>query len=389
VSGVRTLCLFTGSRAEYGLLRPLARLLHAAPDVRLQILASGTHLSPEFGLTLAEIEADGLPVTATAEIILSADTPTALTSAMGLGLIKVGEILARLRPDMLVLLGDRFELLAVAAAALPHRIPVAHIHGGEATEGLIDEAVRHAVTKLSHLHFAAAEPYARRIRRMGEPAERVFTVGAPALDNITAQPLADRPALLARLGLGPCQPLFAVTWHPVTLDPAPAEAAVAALCTALDAFPQAGIVFSRANADTQGRRVNAAIDAYAARHPGRCVVQPSLGTAGYLSLLAAADVVLGNSSSGLIEAPSLGTPTVNVGDRQQGRLRAPSVLDCPPEAGAITAALHRALSAEMQALAARRQSPYGTPGASARMAGILRTFPLDGLCLKPFQEGEG
>lgn len=381
---VRRICLFTGSRAEYGLLRPLARLLHDDPRGELLILASGTHLSPEFGLTLRDIEADGLPVTATAEIILSADTPTALTTAMGLGLIKYGEILDRLRPDLLVVLGDRFEVLAAASSALPHRIPVAHIHGGEATYGLIDEAIRHAVTKLSHLHFPAAEAYAARIRQMGEPADRIHVVGAPALDSIATLPRLDRATLFARLGLEPAEMLFAATWHPVTLDSAPAEAGAAMLCAALDHYPEAAVIFTGSNADTQGRRIEAVLSAWVRTRPHKRAHVASLGSSGYLSLLEHADLAIGNSSSGLIEAPSLGTPTVNIGDRQQGRLRAPSVVDCPVETGAIRQAMEQALSPDMRILAERRQSPYGTPGASHRMRDILLSFPLEGLCVKPF-----
>ncbi|AWK90248.1 UDP-N-acetylglucosamine 2-epimerase [Azospirillum thermophilum] len=382
----RRICVFTGGRAEYGHLRGLMRHLDADPGVTLRILVSGMHLAAEFGHTVDVIEADGFTIAARVEMLLSGDTPSATCASMGLGLIRFADALDRLRPDLLVVLGDRFEALAAAQAALVLGIPIAHLHGGEASEGVLDEAFRHAITKLAHLHFAAAEPYRQRIIQLGEAPDRVFTVGAPGLDGVGDGPPMDRTELEEELGfrLGPVN--FLVTYHPVTLGGRPPEAAAAALFDALDRFPHAHVIVTRANADSGGRAINTAIDRFAADRPGRVFATASLGQRRYLSAMYHADVVIGNSSSGLIEAPVVGRPTVNLGDRQKGRLRAPSVIDCTEEAGAIAAAVERALGPEMRAVSARRESPYGRGGAAARIAGILARFPLDGLLHKSFHD---
>lgn len=382
----RRICVFTSTRAEYGLLHWLMHDLAADPTVELQILVSGSHLSPHFGETWKAIAADGLPIAEKVEMLVDGDSPTAMATSMGLGLTKYGDALARLAPDILVVLGDRYEALAVACAATCLGVAIGHLHGGEATEGAIDDSIRNAITALAHLHFPAAEPYARRILQMGVAPERVVCAGAPALDYLERLTLPDRDALSRDLGFSCAAPLMVVTYHPVTVGGGDPVAAVGELFAALDRFPAARILFSKANQDSGGRAINAALDSWAAARRDRVLAVASLGTPRYLAAVRAASVVVGNSSSGIIEVPAAGTATVNIGDRQKGRLRAPAVIDCAEDRDAITAALTRALSPEFQALAARAETPYGRPGASARIAAALTSVPLAGLLVKSFRD---
>lgn len=373
---MRRICVFTGTRAEYGLLLWVMRALNERADVELKILASGAHLSPEFGLTVRAIEADGFTVDARVEMLLSADTRTAIASSTGLGLVKYADSLAMLKPDLAVVLGDRFEAFAFAAAAVLLDIPIAHIHGGEITEGAVDDALRHAITKMSLLHFTSAEPYRRRIIQMGEAPDRVFNVGAPGIDNLHNLDLMPREELALYLGIDPQRPILLATYHPETVGVQDPAAAVEGLLSALEQVPQASIILTHANADMGGRAINRAIDRYADERPGRVVASASLGQRVYLSAMQEAAVVVGNSSSGIIEAPAAGVPTVNIGRRQQGRLRAPSIIDCGEDAEAIATAIDRALSDEFRSIAARRVSPYGAGGASAAIAESVAAYPL-------------
>ncbi len=384
----RRICIVTGTRADYGLLYWLIHDLEKDPAAEVQLVVCAMHLSPEFGLTVREIEKDAFEIAARVEMLLSSDSPVGIAKSMGLGTIGFAEAFERLRPDLLVLLGDRFEILAAAQAAMVARIPIAHIHGGEATEGLIDEAIRHAVTKMAQLHFTAAEPYRRRVIQLGERPERVFTVGAPGLENLHRLPLPGRDELAERLGIPLARPLLLATYHPVTLSGRDPAEPMAALLAALDAFPEATVVLTKANADTAGRVINRMIDAFVAERPGRAAAATSLGQAAYLGLLLEADCVVGNSSSGILEAPAIGTPTVNLGARQRGRLRAPSVIDCAEKEDDIVAALRRALSPEFQALAARRESPFGSGRVAPRIKEVLLSIPLDDLLMKRFYDLE-
>lgn len=381
----RRIAVFTSTRAEYGLLRPLMHEIAQRPALALQTIASGTHLSPTHGLTYRDIERDGFVIDARVDMQLGADTPVATARASALALAGTAEALDRLQPDLLVLLGDRYELLAAAQAAMLARIPVAHIHGGETTEGLIDEAIRHAVTKLSHLHFAAAEPYARRILQMGESSERLWIVGALALDNIAGLAPASREELEQDLGIRLTSPTFLVTFHPETLSADSGRAAMDALLAALDRFA-GSVVITGTNADPGAGAIRNALNAFAEQRPGRTALVETLGARRYLSLMGLADAVIGNSSSGLIEAPAMGRPTVDIGERQQGRLRAPSVVHCAATADEICSAIRQALSPEHRAVAARRTTPYGTPGAARRIADVLETQALDGILVKRFQD---
>ncbi len=380
----RRICVVTGSRAEYGLLRWLIQEVRDDPRLELQLAVTGMHLSPEFGLTFREIEADGFRIDERIEMLLSSDTPVGVAKGIGLGVIGFAEALARLRPDVLVVLGDRYEILAAAQAAMTARIPIAHLHGGESSEGAIDESIRHAITKMAHLHFVAAEPYRRRVIQLGEEPRRVFNYGAPGLDAIERLTLLGREALERSLSFELGATFFLVTYHPVTLAARPSDRALRGLLGALDRFPEARILFTKGNADAEGRVLNEMIDAYAVRHAGRVKVATSLGHLRYLSAVAGAAAVIGNSSSGIIEAPALGVPTVNVGDRQRGRLKARSVIDCAEGANAIRDAIRRALTPAFRAQARSARSLYGAGDASRRIKEKLRTIDLDGIVRKRF-----
>lgn len=384
----RKICVVTATRAEYGLLTALLGELCADAAVELQLVVTGAHLSERFGSTVRQIEKDGFPIAARVPIPVEDDSPQGVADALAAATAGLGRAFAQLRPDLLVLLGDRYEMLGAAQAAMLARIPIAHVHGGEATEGLIDEAIRHAITKMSHLHFVAAEAFRRRVIQLGETPERVWTVGATGLDNIAGMPRIERAALESDLGFALRSPSFLVTFHPVTLQDGDPGAAMRTLLGVLDDF-KGSILVTGVNADPGNAAVRREVERFAADRPDRVRAVESLGAQRYLSAVAAVDVVVGNSSSGLIEAPSVGTPTVDVGDRQRGRLFAPSVVHCDEDADAIRLAVEQALSPAHRALAQQRQTPYGEPGAARRIAAIVRDHPLDGLLLKRFHDLPG
>ncbi|MEW6466991.1 MAG: UDP-N-acetylglucosamine 2-epimerase [Pseudomonadota bacterium] len=382
----RRVAVVTGTRADYGLLYWLIRDLHAASEFELQLVVTGMHLMPEFGRTIEVIERDGFPIAATVDLELSSDTPEAVARAMGVGMIGFASCFARLAPEIVVILGDRFEMLAAASAAFVQRVPIAHIHGGEVTEGALDEGFRHAITKLSALHFTAADPYRRRVIQMGELPERVFNVGAPGLDHLRRTALLEREALEQALALELGAQNFLVTFHPATLDTEDAASQCRSLLAALDAFPEARIVFTLPNADPGGRAIMPLLEDYVAHHAERCRLFASLGQLRYLSLLRQVQVVIGNSSSGIIEAPSFGAATVNIGDRQQGRLRAASVIDCGTGVAEIEAAILQALSPAFRDSLADVENPYGAGDASGRMLDVLGRADLAALQRKPFYD---
>lgn len=381
----RRIAVVTGTRAEYGLLYWLLRDLHEDPSVDLQLIVTGTHLSSRFGLTVQQIESDGLPIAATVPLPVEDDSIAGVTAALSEATCGIGAAIASLRPDLMVLLGDRYEVLGAAQAAMLARVPVAHIHGGEATEGAIDEAIRHAVTKMAHLHFVAAEPYRQRVIQLGESPDRVWTVGAAGLDNIELLPKLPRSDLEATLGLRLERPSFLVTYHPVTLSDQDQGGAMRTLLQVLN--ETAGtMIITGVNADTGGRAMRDVATAFAAANRGRVVMVESLGSLRYLSAMAHVDAIVGNSSSGLIEAPAMGKAAVDIGDRQRGRLRAPAVIHCDHDAASIRLAIRQALSAEHREVAARRETPYGTPGAARRVAAVIASHPLDGLLTKRFHD---
>jgi GDP/UDP-N,N'-diacetylbacillosamine 2-epimerase (hydrolysing) len=377
----------TGTRAEYGLLKPLMDRIIADDTLEFELYVTGMHLSPEFGNTVSLIEADGVPVTDRVEMLLSGDTPSAISKSMGLAMIGFGDVLARRKPDMLVILGDRFEAFCAAAAATVACIPIAHLHGGELTEGAIDDAFRHSITKMSHLHFTSTEEYRRRVIRMGEDPVRVFNVGAIGIENLRKLPLLDRMELLQELGTDPGRQIALVTFHPATIDPEPADAQMKKLLEALDDEPSLFIVFTKANADTHGRSINALIDEFVRMNSGRAIAFTSMGQLRYLSAMRAASVVIGNSSSGIIEAPSFGIPSVNIGNRQKGRARAESVIDCLPTREAIRKAIHTALSESFRQLAGGVANPYEGHGVTDRILHEIRAYVTAAHGPKSFYQG--
>jgi len=381
----RNICVVTGGRAEYGLLRWVMAAIQASPDLHLQLVVTGMHLSPEFGLTYREIEQDGFAIDRKVEMLLSSDTAVGIAKAMGLGLIGFGEALQQLKPDLLLILGDRFEIFSAAAAALVASIPIAHLHGGESTEGAFDEAIRHSITKMAQLHFVAAEEYRKRVVQLGEHPERVFLVGGLGLDGMTKLPLLDRPALQSALGFELGDRSLLVTYHPATLDAGDCEQQMAELLAALDRRADTRIIFTLPNADNHGRVLAAMIERYVAARANACAYA-SLGQTRYLSCLRYVDAVVGNSSSGLTEAPSFHIGTVNIGDRQRGRLKAASVIDCKPDRVAIGAALDRLYSPSFQSTLAGVRNPYGEPGASEKIVAVLRTHSLAGIVKKSFHD---
>jgi UDP-hydrolysing UDP-N-acetyl-D-glucosamine 2-epimerase len=368
----RRICAITGSRAEYGLLYWVLHDLRAAPDVELQLVVTGMHLAPEFGLTVREIECDGFAIARRVDMLLSGDTPAAVAKSIGLGVIGMSDALEALVPDLVLVLGDRFEVLAAAQACLVHNTPLAHIAGGDTTEGAFDEAMRHSITKMAHLHLVTNDLAARRVRQLGEDPQRIHVVGSPGLDHLRRQALLGRDeleqALDAKLGARN----LLVTFHPVTLEPGTAQHQFDELLAALDMQDaDTAIWFTRPNADTGGRAISAALDAWAARRGGRVHVYASLGQQRYLSLMAQVDIVVGNSSSGLYEAPSFQVPTVDIGDRQLGRLAAASVIHCAPQRDAISAALAQAATLDCRQVV----NPYGDGRSAARIVELLRTLP--------------
>jgi len=380
----RKICVYTSSRADYGLLHGVIKEIQATETLQLQILISGMHLSPEFGMTIQEIRADGFEPDETVEMLLSGDTPAAICKSMGLAMIGYGEALQRLKPDMMLLLGDRFETFCMAAAAQVCRVPLAHIHGGETTEGAIDEAFRHSITKMSHMHFVSCEAYRQRIIQLGEAPDRVFNVGALGIENIRRTPLMGRSELAAAIGFNLEKPYFLVTFHPVTLEKDTSEGQFQSLLDALDAFPEFNVIFTKTNADTDGRVINSLIDDYAGRHPDRCLAVTSLGMRRYLSAMKFCAGVIGNSSSGIVEAPTFKIPTVNIGDRQKGRIQATSILNCSPDDGTIRQAIEHALSPAFQESLATVTNPYDRAGTCSTIVKLFEKTDILGTAKKTF-----
>ncbi len=368
----RRICVVTGSRADYGLLYWVLHDLRADDRIELQLIVTGMHLAPEFGLTVRQIENDGFEITRRVEMLLAGDTAAAVSKSTALGLIGISDALDQLRPDAVVVLGDRFEILAVAVACLMHRVPLVHIAGGDITEGAIDESIRHAITKMAHLHLVTQVESARRVRQMGEDPAQVIVVGSPGLDHLTRRPLLGRDALERELGAPLGARNLLVTFHPVTLADDEGLGDFEELLAALAALdPTTVIWFTRPNADMGGRAIARRMDEFAASQGANVQVHSSLGQMRYLSLMALVDAVVGNSSSGLYEAPSLKVPTVNIGDRQRGRLAASSVLHCVPERHAITQAIVQALTLDCRNVV----NPYGDGRSAQRIVDALRAMP--------------
>jgi len=380
---MRTVCIITGSRADYGLLRWVMKEVHRDHDLKLQVIASGMHLSPEFGLTYRDIEADGFVIDRKLEMLTSSDSASGVTKSIGLGVIAFADAFNQLQPDIVLLLGDRFEIFSAATAALVAGLPIAHLHGGEVTEGAFDEALRHAITKMSHLHFVAAEPYRRRVLQMGESPENVFLCGGLGVDNIRKTPILSRIELESSIDFRLGKRNLLVTFHPVTLEPDTTPIQMGELLRALDSFRDIHLILTMPNADTGGRELITMIEQFVATRPNARAYK-SLGQLRYLSCMAHVDGVIGNSSSGLTEAPSLKKGSVNIGNRQRGRLKARSVIDCEPSFTSILAAIETLYSPSFQASLKDLESPYGNGGASEKIVDVLKSYDLDNITKKSF-----
>lgn len=382
---MKKVCVITGTRAEYGLLYWTLKALEKEPKIDLQICVTGMHLSPEFGLTYQQIEADGFTIDYKVETLLSSDTGTAISKSIGLGTIGFADAFQQLQPDIILVVGDRFEILAATTAALAVRIPVAHCHGGELTLGAIDDAIRHAITKMSHLHFVSTAQYEKRILQLGEEKDRVRIVGALGLENIKQQ-LISKAAFEEKIGRSLANQNFIITYHPETLSGRSVEEQMTALFESLDQFPKALLIFTQPNADHQGRLINQKIKAYVSANKERAVFFPTLGTKAYLTALSLVDLVIGNSSSGIIEAPSFETPTINIGDRQKGRIQASTVINTPPETKAITKAIKQGLEMIQDTTVLNSKNPYEREYPSRLILESILASPTDQLLSKNFND---
>ncbi|MCP9610600.1 UDP-N-acetylglucosamine 2-epimerase [Coprobacter tertius] len=382
---MRKICIVTGTRAEYGLLSRLMRFIEEDVDMQLQIIATNMHLSPEFGLTYREIEKDGFKINKKVEMLLSADTSSSVAKSLGLGIIGFADAYTDLQPDMIIVLGDRYEILGAVSTALLFRIPVAHISGGDVTEGAYDDSIRHAVTKMSHLHFTTTEEYRNRVIQLGENPSRVYNVGSIGLDNIRNMNLLSREAFEESIGFRLGERNLLVTFHPVTLEQHTAADQFSDLLEALDKSG-AHIIFTKPNSDSDGRVIISMIDDFVEHHPEKSVSFLSLGYLRYLSALQYVDAVIGNSSSGIVEAPSFGIPTVNIGDRQKGRIRSESVIDCEPDKESIGEAIKKAFSSDFKEVASRAINPYEKNGTVYEILDVIKNTDISSLIPKKFYD---
>ena len=382
---MKKICVVTGSRADYGLLRWVMEGISKSPQLELQLVVTGMHLSPEFGLTVDAIEADGFNANCQIEMLLSSDTPVGVTKSIGLGMIGFSDALTNLKPDMMLLLGDRYEILASAIAAMIARIPIAHLHGGETTEGAVDDAIRHSITKMSHLHFVAADEYRHRVIQLGEHPDYVFNVGGLGIDSILRLKLLSRNELEDQLGFELLARNLLITFHPITLEQGASAEHMDELLMALAELEDTGLIFTMPNADTEGRALFRQIEHFCAAHL-HARAYTSLGQLRYLSCIEHCDGVVGNSSSGLIEVPSFRRGTINIGDRQKGRLRASSIIDCNADRVSISSALNRLFSDEFQEELLAVQNPYGDGSASDKVIRTLEDLPFERMLKKTFYD---
>jgi len=382
---MRKICVVTGTRAEYGLLRWVMEGIHNSPLLDLQLVVTGMHLSPEFGLTVNEIKSDGFVADRCVEMLVSSDTPTGITKSMGLGLTGFADVMADLEPDLVLLLGDRYEIMVAAISAMIARVPLAHLHGGEATEGSIDEAIRHSITKMSHLHFVATEEYKNRVIQLGEQPGTIFKVGGLGIDSICNLKLLDRSTLEESLGIQLKEKNLLITFHPVTLESNSSQFQMAELLAALNDLEDTYLIFTMPNSDTDGRVMFQQIEKFVSER-NNASVYTSLGQLKYLSCIAQVDAVIGNSSSGLIEVPSFKKATINIGDRQRGRMKAISIIDCLPEYSDIHDAIEKIYTDEFQQKVKSSINPYGEGGASESIVEILESVNLDDIVKKSFYD---
>lgn len=384
---MRKICVVTATRAEYGLLKCLLEDIQNDSVLELQLISTGSHLSPEFGLTNQQILDDGFVVNKTVEILLSSDTPVGVSKSMGLAQISFSEAFDELKPDIVVVLGDRYELIPIVSAANIARIPVAHLSGGELTEGAIDELIRHAVTKLSQLHFTAMDEYSTRVIQMGEQPERVFTVGEVGLDNLLRMQLMSKDEFENSISCKLKERNLLFTYHPeTTQDIAEVERDFREILSALDTLEHTLVIFTKANADVGGRLINKMIDKYVAEKTEKAIAFTSLGQLRYLSALQYMDAVVGNSSSGIVEAPSFKLATINIGNRQKGRVRANSTIDVSVNKADLTSALAEVYAPEFMASLKHIVNPYGRGNSSEKVVQTLKTVELSSLKTKQFYD---
>ena len=373
----KKIAVFTGTRAEYGLLYWLMQDIKNDPTLELQVLVSGMHLSPEFGLTWQQIEEDGFKIDEKVEILLSSDSAVGVVKSIGLGLIGFADALTRMKPDLIIILGDRYEAFAAAQAAMFLRIPIFHLHGGEITEGAYDDAIRHAITKLSYLHGVSTEEYRTRVIQLGEEPNRVYNVGALGLEHLHRTNLLGLAELSKSLNFALDCPYFLVTYHPVTLADESPKCSFEALLDALDEFKEYKIIITYPNSDDGGRQIIPILEQYAKNQAGRVFAIPSLGQLRYLSALKHSTMVIGNSSSGIIEAPSFGVPTINIGSRQNGRLAADSVFNCLPNKNAIVEAIKAACQMKVKLNSVKIDNPYGEGDSSKKIINAVKALDFN------------
>jgi GDP/UDP-N,N'-diacetylbacillosamine 2-epimerase (hydrolysing) len=380
---MRKICVVTGTRAEYGLLYWLMKEIDIDKDLELQIIVTGMHLSEEFGNTYRQIEKDGFTIDKKVDILLSSDTELAISKSMGLGMIAFSDAFNVLQPDLMVVLGDRFEIFSAVSVAMIARIPIAHLHGGETTEGAFDESIRHSITKMSHLHFTATNEYKNRVIQLGEQPNRVFNVGGLGIDSINKLKLLGRDDFEKAIGFNLGEKNILVTFHPVTLENSTSESQFKELLSALDELKNTKIIFTKANSDTDGKIINRMIEGYVSKHDNT-ICFASMGQLNYLSTLQFMDAVVGNSSSGLLEVPSFKIGTINIGDRQKGRIKADSVIDCMSNRNSISNAFKELYSKQFQSVVGQVENPYGKGGASKRIARVIKSIGLDDIIKKSF-----
>ncbi|MDX4065370.1 UDP-N-acetylglucosamine 2-epimerase [Aliarcobacter skirrowii] len=384
----RKVCVVTGTRAEYGLLYWLLKEIEADKELQLQLIVTGMHLSPEFGLTYKEIEKE-FSVNKKIEMLLSSDTSVGISKSMGLAQISFAESYDELKPDIVIVLGDRYEIFSATSAAMIARIPIAHIHGGEKTEGAFDESIRHSITKMSHLHFVATEEYKNRVIQLGENPNRVFNVGGMGIENIKRLKLLTKDEFEESINFKLNSKNILVTFHPVTLENSTAKEQFQQLLDAIDELEDTNIIFTKANSDTDGRVINKMIDDYVTKNSNKSIVFTSLGQLRYLSALQYVDAVVGNSSSGLAEAPSFKIGTINIGDRQKGRIKASSVIDCEPNKDSILKSFEKLYSKEFQETLKTTINPYGDGYASKKIVEIFKSVDLKNILKKSFYDLRG
>lgn len=385
---MRKICVVTGTRAEYGLLCRLMRLIQDSPDTQLQVIATNMHLSPKYGNTYQEIEKDGFTIDCKIPIIDENAEDNAVTTvkSMAAALSGFAESYNTLKPDLVVVLGDRYEILAAAAAALIERIPIAHLHGGEVTEGAYDDAIRHSITKMSHLHFTSTEEYRKRVIQLGEQPDRVFYVGAPGVENIKKYPLMSKEEVEESVNFKLDENTILVTYHPVTLGEHTAEKDIKEFIAALEERKDLRVFFTMPNSDTGSQAIVDAINDFVTNNPNRSIAYKSLGIKRYLSVMKYAGAVVGNSSSGLLEVPSFGIPTLNIGDRQKGRMSADSVYNCGTDKESILKGLDVIMSPAFKKKAAETHNPYEKANTSEEIFKVISTYPLDELKQKHFYD---